>query len=84
MILIKVCREHSTVCMCVHYYTSGIDSYNALQKQGIFLEAMVLAERAIQRSKIFKHDVSNLFDLQTPPIAPPIAQHLPLSSQFLI
>jgi hypothetical protein len=32
MILIKSCREHSTVCMCVHYYTSGIDSCNALQK----------------------------------------------------
>jgi len=32
MILLKSCREHSTVCMCVHYYTSGIDSYNALQK----------------------------------------------------
>ncbi len=44
---------------------------------------MVLPERSIQHSIFFKHHVSNLFVLQTPPIAPPIAQ-LPLSSLFLI
>ncbi len=45
---------------------------------------MVLPGRSIPRFLFCEHHhVSNLFVLQTPPIAPPIAQ-LPLSSKFLI
>ena len=51
--------------------------------EGIFSEAMVLPECTIPCFLFCKHHVSSLFVLQTPPIAPPIAQLL-LSSKFLI
>ena len=66
--------------MCVHY-TSCIASYKALQKD--LFRSHVLPECIIPRFLFCKSHVSNLFGLQTPPIAPLIAQ-LPLSSKFLM